>query len=361
MGALVAMSIFGIVIMSGINLTGNYRRSNSTVRYGERLGLIRDNLIAMLTYENFFNYSVDGLPAGTYDCLKRTNPNTDCAADAAANPTGVLMDVRAPDNTTYYASRTATAGFAFQIASPTTPTTFSEVCSSYNSASHNPRCPIRVNVYVKILCPASGECKYPKLEFRGEFVSNATNAASLYLARYNFKFIKSHSRAFEIFHVIKGATSSTGGGTSVTNGWQYVGFTPSFSLLDYGSNVLARYPAAGTFNYIQIAAGIYDCEFSAAGYQVGKHTVQLMEMDSTALAAGTSLRTLIWGDSSYADPNREMMTRSEGRGTLTLNTDTWVGVRMYTEQISPSNASYSLGRPTTWKNNSYAFLRCMKL
>lgn len=158
----------------------------------------------------------------------------------------------------------------YQASSPTVGYTVTgENCNAFNGVAGNDDCPFRYDLAIKIECPGvEPSCLKPQVTVEGTFVarpSSDTSPANRINPRdYDFKILREVKVLYEPLEVVFNSTTGTGSGTRCPPGGAAAMRVRPLNRLnmDVGNNVLAT-----PWPRFQLAAGRYDCEVYAQGYQ----------------------------------------------------------------------------------------------
>jgi len=139
-------------------------------------------------------------------------------------------------------------------------------------------------------------------------------------------------------------TSGTAGGTFTSGAWQTR--TLNTEVADTGNH------ASLSSNQITLAAGTYECVFSATAFRVGLHQARLQNItDTTTPILGQNE----YGDNGVAAPAQTLAT---GRGRFTIATSKTFELQ---HRCAATQATDGFGKATSWGTEIYASVEFRKV
>lgn len=369
-GVLVALGVFGVVLMVGMTLAGRMTNQQRSVQFVNRFHVIQQNVLAFIKNPDAWQATIDNNGAATA-CLRDS-------ATTACTPTTsyTMIDIYYPDGTPYYRPKTdATAGFRRQ---PNLTGSDPDVCTGFGDgtgAAHaaggdshggaiNRGCPIRLEVFWRPLCDTAATCKSPKVEVIGSFVwsSGLQRSVQYNPERYGFKFVRGGDNRYHKFVVGDRRVVPGEAGGAAPSSPQYR--VLNYEFVDTGDDVQIH-PSSGSGTNtadnteIKVQPGVWECEISAPAFRVGGHKVHLIKK------VGASEETLVEGASAYSDRaiNSRYQTRSMSKGgRFSLNEPAILRLKHFIE--APETVGNELGYPVPATfgagENVYSIVKCVK-
>lgn len=288
-------------------------------------------------------------------CMRNPpTPATGCANetwDVATNTApgqgaAYLLNIYDTSGAALLLSRTATQGF----------TSDGRNCNTFSSATPNPQCPFRWDIYIRKTCAGGGaNCIAPSIQIIGMFrfrsvdaVGTNQNGQAFNTENYSFDFMRGALVTLNDQLRFWYETTGTGGEAgSCTNAWVTRQLNRTFN-----PNNLQGVGAAPVANQFRLPIGTYSCRITAPGFKNGGNRIRLLRNGALEPGAesGVSVASVAGGGSvvNTLDVNLRVNAVSD------FTVQQFCTSRPSAATYGSRNDNWSLGAPVPTSGGAYS-------